>query len=39
MKKISKVAILLFGVINAGEIEIGKGTFKINGGFIGLDRT
>lgn len=41
MIKISRTVLLLLGitVLNAGEIQIGKGTFGMNGGFIGLDKT
>lgn len=41
MIKISKVLLLALGitVLNAGEIQIGKGTFEMSGGFIGLDKT
>ena len=41
MKLFAKINLLTFVVIslNAGEIQYGKGTFDIKGGFIGLDKT
>jgi len=41
MIKLSSVVLLALGmtVLNAGEVQIGKGTFEINGGFSGLDTT
>ena len=41
MTKLSKITtlVLLTCSLNAGEIELGKGTFKIDGGFIGVTKT
>ena len=41
-QKISKVALCILGIttiLNASEVEFGNGTFKISGGFIGLNHT
>ncbi len=41
MIKVSKIAILalMVSVLNGGEIQVGKGTFEMSGGFIGLNQT
>ncbi len=41
MKRISKICLagLLVSSLQAGEIQVGKGNFEMNGGFIGLDQT
>jgi hypothetical protein len=41
MVKISAIAILALGitVLNGGEIQTGKGTFEMSGGFVGINKT
>jgi len=41
MIKISKIVLLALGmtVLNGGEIQTGKGTFEMTGGFVGLNKT